>query len=42
MADFFDFILKWFNIFNVLFKRAWHFVDDNKGLFEEEEEEAKD
>lgn len=36
MQEFLDFVKHWFDEFNRIFKKLWHFIDDNKGLFEEE------
>ena len=37
MQDFLNFVQTWFNAFSDLFKKLYHFIDDNKDKFETEE-----
>ena len=36
---FLEFVQYWFNAFSDLFRKLWHFLDDNDLLPEDEEEE---
>lgn len=38
MQDFLNFVQKWFNAFSDIFRKLWHFLDDNDLLPGEEEE----
>lgn len=35
MQDFLNFVQKWVNAFIDIFKKLWHFVDDNKDILDE-------